>query len=78
MHWAFATATEDLVDVETGETVALAEERVLMIYPMFDDANAVRMRVKKIDAATGQLSAHWVTVYDIATQTRLVKDFGFN
>lgn len=76
-HWVFGTASSPLLDKDTGEEVAKAGERILLVYPMKNDEESgkVHMRVKRANPVTGQLSYSWVVVYDPDTDARNVHDF---
>jgi len=76
-HWVHATTCAPLVDVSSGETLADDNERVLVVYPMYNDGTTVQMRLKLVDATTGQLSLRWVVAYKTTTKERLLTDFSF-
>jgi hypothetical protein len=80
-HFVYSSAAEDLKDVHTGDVVARTGDLVMLVYPMQegDGANSgeVLMRVKAVDCTTGQLSYHWVVVYDIDSGKRCISEFSF-
>jgi hypothetical protein len=65
-QWVYATARHGLEDEETGEALACAGERVMLVYPMRTDATTgrVSMRLKAVHPTTGALRHAWVAVYD--------------
>ena len=75
VHSVYARASTALVDVETGEEVAASGARVLLVYPMTPKGDDVCMRLKRVDAVTGQLSYAWVAVYRPLSEERCVCDF---
>ena len=78
-QWVFGTAAADLVDDDApGEVVAAAGDRVLLVYPMAQDAETgrVTMRLKRVDPVTAALSYATVAVYDPdATPARRVVEY---
>ena len=76
-HWIYATAAHALVDEDTGDEVAAAGARLLLVYPMESDAETgrVRMRLKTADPVTGQLAYAWVCVCDPEAGVRGVTEF---
>lgn len=77
-HVMYATVGPDgLVDLDTGEGVASAAERVVVVYPMKADGEdgVVSMRVKQVHPVTGQLRYSWVAAYDPNSETRHLKNF---
>ena len=72
----YARACVDLVDEDDTSEVAVPEgERAMFVYPMLPHGDTVRMRVKRVDAVTGQLSYSWVVVYCPLTDERRVLEF---
>lgn len=59
------------------EIVCVKDTRVMLMYPMVSDSDTgvVSMKVKRVDACTGQLEWHWVIVYDPNNDTRYVCNF---
>lgn len=79
-HWVYATVDADLRSSgDEGGVVFERSARVLLAYPMVADSETgiVRMKVKRVDADTGQMEWHWVNVYDPNTDTRYVSHFSF-
>ena len=76
-HWVYATTCAPLVDVASGETLVDDNERVLVVYPMYNDGTTVQMRLKLVDSTTGQISLRWVVAYNTTTKERLLTDFSF-
>lgn len=75
-HGVYATARSNLVDPESGEEVVTDTTRVYMVYPMKVDSNEkVIMRTKKVNCTSGQLSYHWVIIYDPTKEERYLSDF---
>ena len=64
-----------LCDADTGVQLAEPGERVLLHYPQRVADSQVRMRLKRADPDTAQLSYHWVTVYRLDTDTRYINQF---
>ena len=62
---------------DTEDIVCVKDSRVMLLYPMVADPDSgiVSMKVKQVDAATGQLKMRWVDVYDPNTDTRYVSQF---
>lgn len=79
MHWVYATVgTHHLHDSnDLNDIVCVKDSRVLLVYPMVADPDTgiVSMKVKHVDAHTGQLEMRWVDVYDPNTDTRFVSQF---
>ena len=76
-HFVYATVAVDrLVEVD-GDASPLATrgERVLLVYPMRTrgEEELITMRLKRCNPRNGQLSYHWVVVYD--NETASVTDF---
>mgnify|MGYP001268619676 FL=1 len=77
-HWSFARAKIDLHDVQSREVVLRASGRGLFVFPMVpDDNDTVYMRLKCIHPITGQLTYHWVVVYNGETAEHTVEQFAF-
>ena len=76
-HGVFATCRLDLVDTNNGERISSAGERVYLVYPMknSNDESGVSMRVKRVNAKTGQLSYAWVTIFSSTDDEYHVTDF---
>ena len=62
---------------DPDDIVCSKDSRVLLLYPMVaePDTGIVSMKVKTVDASTGQLRMRWVDVYDPNTDTRNVSNF---
>lgn len=79
VHWVYATVVDRHLRTsdDPNEIVCKKDARVLLVYPMManPDTGIVSMKVKTVDAGTGQLSMQWVDVYDPNTDTRLVSQF---
>ena len=62
---------------DLNDIVCVKDSRVLLVYPMVADPDTgiVSMKVKHVDAHTGQLEMRWVDVYDPNTDTRFVSQF---
>ena len=75
-HGVYATAKSSLADAVSGEEVVPEATRVCMVYPMKVDGNEkVIMRTKRVNCMTGQLSYHWVVIYDPTKEERYLSDF---
>lgn len=63
--------------LNVGDEVLGDDEWVQLLYPMRQDGNRREMRCKVVDKVTGQLSLHWVTVYDCdeESETRFISEF---
>jgi hypothetical protein len=77
-HWVYATVGKDhLRATDDADVVCVKDSRVMLLYPMVADPDTgiVSMKVKTVDATTGQLEMRWVDVYDPNTDTRYVSQF---
>lgn len=77
-HWVYATVSHHLRSSNAhNDIVCVKDTRVMLMYPMVSDSDTglVSMKVKKVDACTGQLEWHWVIVYDPNNDTRYVTKF---
>ena len=78
-HWVYASVGRDHLRAsdDTDDIVCVKDSRVMLLYPMVaePDTGIVSMRVKGVDATTGQLTMRWVDVYDPNTDTRYVTQF---
>jgi hypothetical protein len=76
-HWTYATALAPLRSAEDDDIVAVKGARVVLVHPMRSDPDTgmVTMMLKRVHAVTGQLSYHWVRVYDPNTDTHFAGDF---
>jgi hypothetical protein len=59
------------------EVIFASNARLALVYPMKkEDDGTVRMRCKRVDTTTGDISLTWITVYDEKhTPKRLVTSF---
>lgn len=75
----YATVGPDHLRSSTtpDEIVCVKDTRVMLMYPMVSDSDTgvVSMKVKTVDACTGQLQWNWVIVYDPNNDTRFVTNF---
>lgn len=62
---------------DPDDIVCTKDSRVMLLYPMIADPDTgiVSMKLKRVDASTGQLEMRWVDVYDPNTDTRYVSQF---
>lgn len=78
-HWVYASVGKDHLRAsdDTDVIVCVKDTRVMLLYPMVADPDTgiVSMKVKTVDATTGQLQMRWVDVYDPNTDTRYVTQF---
>lgn len=78
-HWVYASVGKDHLRAsdDTDDVVCVKDSRVMLLYPMVADPDTgiVSMKVKRVDATTGQLQMRWVDVYDPNTDTRYVTQF---
>lgn len=75
--WVYATAGVPLYDLDSKLAVCEAGDRVLLVYPMEEDDEAmVKMRLKRADVDTGQLSYHWVHIHNLVSDESFVTHFG--
>jgi hypothetical protein len=78
-HWVYASVGNDHLRAsdDADDIVCVRDSRVMLLYPMVADPDTgiVSMKVKNVDAATGQLEMRWVDVYDPNTDTRYVSQF---
>ena len=78
-HWVYASVGTDHLRAsdDPDDIVCVKDSRVMLLYPMVADPDTgnVSMKVKKVDATTGQLEMRWVDVYDPNTDTRYVTQF---
>lgn len=76
-HFVYAMAKVPCRDVESGDNVAEADTPLFLVYPMRenDDTGEITMRAKVVDPTNGQLSYHWVRVYDTKTDVAYVGSF---
>lgn len=78
-HWVYATVGPNHLRSSNipDEIVCVKDTRVMLMYPMVSDSDTgvVSMKLKGVDACTGQLEWHWVIVYDPNNDTRYVNNF---
>ena len=77
-HFVYGTAQKDFLDESDGAIICKKGDDIMLVYPMQTnkDTGEVKMRMKKINAHTAQLSYTWIVVYTgFEDDTRLVTDF---
>lgn len=78
-HWVYASVGKDHLRAsgDPDDIVCTKDSRVMLLYPMIADPDTgiVSMKLKRVDASTGQLEMRWVDVYDPNTDTRYVSQF---
>lgn len=63
-YWVYGTTKSVLRDCTTDEEVAPEGARVMLLYPMHQDEDeVVTMQLRRANPVTGQLTQHWVVVY---------------
>jgi hypothetical protein len=75
-HGVYATVCNTLTDVDTSEEVSSDSARVYVVYPMrIEKDERVSMRLKIVHRITGQISYHWVVIFNPSTEERFLTDF---
>jgi hypothetical protein len=72
----YATCCAPLNDRDTKQPVANCGDRVVLVYPMHEDADGiVSMRMKHVNKNTGQFSYSSVDVFNKVTDEAYVNNF---